>query len=54
MDQDSEAWHNTQHYIDEMIEACQFIHDGVRDIRNSLLMNRNPEDVDSDNEYEGW
>lgn len=38
--------------VDEMIDACQFVHDAVNDIRHALLMNRNPEDVDSDNEYE--
>lgn len=38
--------------IDEMIDACQLVHDAVTDIRHALLMNRNPEDVDSDNEYE--
>jgi hypothetical protein len=43
---------NTHEHVDQMIDACQSIHDGVADIRHSLLMNRNPEDVDSDNEYE--
>lgn len=38
--------------VDEMIDACQLVYDAVTDIRHALLMNRNPEDVDSDNEYE--
>ncbi|KAI3422107.1 hypothetical protein GPALN_012640 [Globodera pallida] len=38
--------------IDEMIDACQLVHEAVTDIRHAMLMNRNPEDVDSDNEYE--
>ena len=38
--------------IDEMIDACKLIHDGVNGIRHALLMNHNPEDIDSDNEYE--
>ena len=37
---------------DDMIDACTLIHDAVGEIRRALLMNRNPEDVDSDNEYE--
>jgi hypothetical protein len=38
--------------VDEMIDACQLVYDAMTDIRHALLMNRNPEDVDSDNEYE--
>ncbi|KAL3101300.1 hypothetical protein niasHT_028056 [Heterodera trifolii] len=38
--------------VDEMIDACQLVHEAVTDIRHAMLMNRNPEDVDSDNEYE--
>ncbi|MFH4980926.1 hypothetical protein AB6A40_007635 [Gnathostoma spinigerum] len=38
--------------VDEFIEASELVHNAVKDIRNALLMNRNPEDVDSDNEYE--
>lgn len=38
--------------VDEMIDACALLEESVRDIRRALLMNRNPEDVDSDNEYE--
>jgi len=43
---------DTNRDVDEMIDACNFIHDAVNDIRQALLMNRHPEDVDSDNEYE--
>ncbi|KAL7073233.1 hypothetical protein ACQ4LE_007132 [Meloidogyne hapla] len=42
----------TKREVDEMIDACQLVYDTVTDIRHALLMNRNPEDVDSDNEYE--
>ena len=38
--------------VEEMIDACNLVHESVSDIRRALLMNRNPEDVDSDNEYE--
>lgn len=38
--------------VDEMIDACDFVVESVNEIRKALLMNRNPEDVDSDNEYE--
>lgn len=37
--------------IDEIIEASELVHNQVKEIRDALLMNRNPEDVDSDNEY---
>lgn len=55
LDKNSEVWTNTrQNYITEMMDACQLIQDGVRDIRNSLTMNRNPdEEVDSENKHEG-
>lgn len=43
---------DTSQDVNEMIEACSVIHDAVNDVRRALLMNRNPEDVDSDNEYE--
>jgi hypothetical protein len=43
---------NSKRDMDEMIDACQLVYDAVTDIRHALLMNRNPEDVDSDNEYE--
>lgn len=43
---------DTDQDVNEMIDACQLVHDAVNDIRHALLMNRNPEDVDSDNEYE--
>lgn len=38
--------------VDEFIEASELVHNAVKEIRNALLLNRNPEDVDSDNEYE--
>uniref|UniRef100_F1KVE0 Protein humpback-1 n=1 Tax=Ascaris suum TaxID=6253 RepID=F1KVE0_ASCSU len=38
--------------VDEVIEASELVHNAIKEIRNALLMNRNPEDVDSDNEYE--
>uniref|UniRef100_A0A0K0F2U3 Catenin alpha-2 (inferred by orthology to a human protein) n=1 Tax=Strongyloides venezuelensis TaxID=75913 RepID=A0A0K0F2U3_STRVS len=38
--------------IDEMIDACGLIHNAVKNVRHALLMNRNPEDIDSDIEYE--
>ena len=37
--------------VDEIIEASELVHNQVKEIRDALLMNRNPEDVDSDNEY---
>lgn len=37
--------------IDEFIDAASLVHEAIRDIRHALLLNRNPEDVDSDNEY---
>ncbi|VDK21692.1 unnamed protein product [Anisakis simplex] len=43
---------NQNEDIDEIIEASELVHNAVKEIRNALLMNRNPEDVDSDNEYE--
>jgi catenin alpha len=36
---------------DEMISACELIDNAIKDIRTAVLRNRNPEDVDSDNEY---
>lgn len=38
--------------IDEMIDACGLVHNAVKNVRHALLMNRNPEDIDSDIEYE--
>ncbi|CEF65209.1 Catenin alpha-2 [Strongyloides ratti] len=38
--------------IDEMIDACGLLHNAVKNVRHALLMNRNPEDIDSDIEYE--
>ncbi|CAD5232346.1 unnamed protein product [Bursaphelenchus xylophilus] len=38
--------------VDELISACDLVHGAVVNIRHALLLNRNPEDVDSDNEYE--
>uniref|UniRef100_A0A914ZAF2 Uncharacterized protein n=1 Tax=Panagrolaimus superbus TaxID=310955 RepID=A0A914ZAF2_9BILA len=41
----------TERETDEMISACELIDNAVKDIRTAVLRNRNPEDVDSDNEY---
>lgn len=38
--------------FDEMLVISDHIHNAVRNIRHALLMNRHPDDVDSDNEYE--
>ncbi|KAI1719528.1 vinculin family domain-containing protein [Ditylenchus destructor] len=38
--------------VDEMIEACNLVYEAVGDVRCAFLMNMNPEDMDSDNEYE--
>lgn len=38
--------------MNEFINACTLVHDAVKEIRHALLMNRNMQDVDSDNEYE--
>ncbi|KAH7710192.1 catenin [Aphelenchoides avenae] len=43
---------DTQQDVDRMITAGTSVHNSVNEIRQALLMNRNPEDVDSDNEYE--
>lgn len=51
-DDESQMETETKREVDEMIDACQLVYDAVTDIRHALLMNRNPEDVDSDNEYE--
>ncbi|CAK5116848.1 unnamed protein product [Meloidogyne enterolobii] len=51
-DDESQLETETKREVDEMIDACQLVYDAVTDIRHALLMNRNPEDVDSDNEYE--
>lgn len=37
--------------IDEFIDAASLVHEAVRNIREALLLNRNPDDIDSDNEY---
>jgi catenin alpha len=37
--------------IDEFIDAASLVHEAVRNIREALLLNRNAEDIDSDNEY---
>nr|CAD2199596.1 unnamed protein product [Meloidogyne enterolobii] len=51
-DDENQTEMETKREVDEMIDACQLVYDAVTDIRHALLMNRNPEDVDSDNEYE--
>lgn len=38
--------------FNEMVGACEVIDLAVQDIRRAILLNRNAEDVDSDNEYE--
>jgi catenin alpha len=38
--------------IDEFIEASSLVHEAIRDIRHAVLMNRDPGDIDSDEEYE--
>ncbi|XP_064630092.1 catenin alpha-2-like isoform X2 [Lineus longissimus] len=34
----------------EFVEAAQYVYEGVREIRRTVLMNRNPEDIDSEEE----
>lgn len=51
-DEDEEGDRDIDADVDEIIEASELVHNAVKEIRNALLMNRNPEDVDSDNEYE--
>ncbi|CAD6186628.1 unnamed protein product [Caenorhabditis auriculariae] len=48
------GWDATQkdEEMNEFINACTLVHEAVKGIRNALLMNRNMQDVDSDNEYE--
>ncbi|XP_072013158.1 catenin alpha-2-like isoform X2 [Amphiura filiformis] len=36
----------------EFIDASRMVYDGVRDIRRAVLMNRAPEELESDTEYE--
>ncbi|GAB1599002.1 catenin alpha-like isoform X2 [Argonauta hians] len=36
----------------EFIDASRLVYDGVRDIRQSVLLSRNPEEIDSDTEIE--
>ncbi len=38
--------------LDEFIDAASLVHEAIRDIRNALVMNRDPGDIDSDEEYE--
>lgn len=38
--------------FNEMVNACEIIDSAVQRIRHAILLNRNAEDVDSDNEYE--
>uniref|UniRef100_T1GK55 Vinculin n=1 Tax=Megaselia scalaris TaxID=36166 RepID=T1GK55_MEGSC len=40
--------------IDEndFIDASRMVYDGIREIRRAVLMNRNPEDLDTDTEFE--
>jgi catenin alpha len=39
--------------VDTFIDTASCVHDAVRDIRHALLMNRDPNDIDSDEDYEG-
>lgn len=39
--------------IDEFIDYSSAVHDCIREIRTALLMNRDPNDIDSDEDYEG-
>ncbi|VDP04925.1 unnamed protein product [Soboliphyme baturini] len=38
--------------MDDFIDAASAVHKGIQDIRHALLMNRDPGDIDSDEEYE--
>ncbi|KHJ46462.1 vinculin family protein [Trichuris suis] len=38
--------------VDEFIDVCGLVHKAVQDIRHAVLMNRDPGDIDSDEEYE--
>ncbi|KRX76600.1 Catenin alpha-2, partial [Trichinella sp. T6] len=38
--------------LDELIDVCGLVHRAVQDIRHAVLMNRDPGDIDSDEEYE--
>ena len=39
--------------VDQFIDYSSAVHDTVREIRTALLMNRDPNDIDSDEDYEG-
>uniref|UniRef100_A0A5S6Q1X4 Vinculin n=1 Tax=Trichuris muris TaxID=70415 RepID=A0A5S6Q1X4_TRIMR len=38
--------------VDDFIDVCGLVHKAVQDIRHAVLMNRDPGDIDSDEEYE--
>ncbi|KRY74485.1 Protein humpback-1 [Trichinella pseudospiralis] len=38
--------------VDDLIGVCSLVHRAVQDIRHAVLMNRDPGDIDSDEEYE--
>lgn len=38
--------------VEEFIDAASLVHEAIRDIRHALLMNRDPRDIDSDEDYE--
>lgn len=37
---------------EEFINAATLVHSGIQDIRHAILMNRDPGDIDSDEEWE--
>lgn len=37
---------------EEFINAATLVHSGIQEIRHAILMNRDPGDIDSDEEYE--
>jgi hypothetical protein len=54
-DENNDDDESKEREFNEMVGACEVIDLAVQDIRRAILLNRNAEDVDSDNEYEeGW
>uniref|UniRef100_A0A915D7P2 Uncharacterized protein n=1 Tax=Ditylenchus dipsaci TaxID=166011 RepID=A0A915D7P2_9BILA len=51
-DDQSNGENSPKEDIEEMIEACNIVYEAVGNVRSAFLMNMNPEDMDSDNEYE--
>jgi hypothetical protein len=52
-DEDNKEDDSKENELNEMINACEIIDSAVQNIRHAILLNRNVDDVDSDNEYEG-